>query len=92
MDRIINLDTMLSDDDSVPVRLGTDTRLYGRQTDAFVAAIAQAAHNEAPVGVWARDGWWTVCDVPPDMIAPDPERLGWVLWQVVPPQRVRRES
>ena len=52
-------------------------------------AIAQAQdvanETETPCGVWARDGWYTVCDVAPELIEPDPELSGWRLWAVCDP-------
>ena len=63
---------------------------FGRQctvTERYAIAEAQslADDNGAPVGVWARDGWYTVCEVAPDLIEPDPTLTGWVLWAIVDP-------
>lgn len=53
---------------------------------AIEDAQAHANTNQAPVGVWHRDGWYTVCETPPEMLEPDPETLGWTIHAVVDPE------
>ena len=54
-------------------------------TDAIAAAQETADANGAPVGVWDRDGWYCVCEVPPDEIEPSPESNGWHIFALVDP-------
>lgn len=60
-------------------------QLTASSTDAISEAQAVSDANGAPVGIWLREGWYTVCEVPPEMIEPDPELAGWILWAVVDP-------
>ena len=53
---------------------------------AIQDAQARADANGAPVAVWERDGWHHVCEVPPDMIWPSPEVVGWSVLAVVDPR------
>lgn len=46
-------------------------------------ALERSAENGAPVMVWHRDGWATICDVPPDMLPIDPARYGWQRGEIV---------
>jgi hypothetical protein len=46
-------------------------------------ARAQSLENGAPVAVWHRDGWATICDVPPDVLPIAPARYGWMLGEIV---------
>lgn len=46
-------------------------------------ALERSVENGAPVAVWRRDGWATICDVPPDMLPIDPSRYGWTLGEIV---------
>ena len=55
---------------------------------AIAAAQTFADRNGAPCGVWERDGWFTVCEIAPDEIEPNPELFGWVLWAIVNPTTV----
>lgn len=55
------------------------------KSDAIDEAQERADANGAPVAVWERDGWHHVCEVPPDMISPPPETLGWSVLAVVDP-------
>ena len=70
----------------------TSTTFARTMTTSERNAIDEAAElanaNGAPVGVWQRDLWFTVCAEPPELIEPDPEPLGWQLWAVVDPDEV----
>ena len=55
---------------------------------AITSAQFIADATGSPCGVWMRDGWYTVCDVAPEMIEPDPELAGWRLWAVTDPWAV----
>ncbi len=57
------------------------------QRRAIQEAQAIANRNQCPCGVWDRDGWFTVCDVAPELIEPDPELSGWRLFAVVDPEQ-----
>jgi len=46
-------------------------------------AMFRSRENGAPVAVWHRDGWATICDVPPDALPIDPARYGWELGEIV---------
>lgn len=59
--------------------------LTDSESSAITEAQATSDRNGAPCGVWKRDGWYTVCEVAPEEITPDPELAGWVLWAVVDP-------
>lgn len=59
--------------------------LHGSERRAIDEAAEIADRNECPCGVWKRDGWYTVCEIAPEMIEPDPELAGWQLWAVVDP-------
>ena len=52
---------------------------------AISDAQALSDQNGSLVGIWKRDGWYTVCEVAPELIEPDPELSGWRLWAVVDP-------
>lgn len=56
--------------------------------EAIAEASDIATQNGCPCGVWKRDAWFTVCDLAPEMIEPDPELSGWRLWAVVDPDGV----
>jgi hypothetical protein len=63
---------------------------FGQHLLAFEASALDIAQEQADathdaVGVWERDGWFTVCDISPDLISPDPTSHGWKLWAVVEP-------
>ena len=62
--------------------------LHGVERHAIGDAQGIADRNQCPCGVWARHGWFTVCEVAPEMIEPNPELSGWVLWAVVDPMAV----
>ena len=47
--------------------------------------------RETPVGIWARDGWFTICEIAPELIEPDPELSGWRLWAVADPAWMGRD-
>lgn len=55
--------------------------------ERYAIQIAQetADSNGSPCGVWARDGWYTVSEEPPDDIEPAPEESGWSLDTIVEP-------
>ena len=63
---------------------------FGNELETRDAAIDHAATlsdaNGAPVGVWARDGWFTVCEHDPDSLDPSPEHYGWTLHAVLDPE------
>lgn len=67
----------------------TPTAFAENVTEVYAQAIADAQalanRNGAPVGIWQRDGWLTVCDVAPAMIVPDPHDAGWLLDCVIEP-------
>lgn len=52
---------------------------------AYQRAQILAHENGAPVGIWQRDGWYTVCEVAPDEVEPSPELSGWRLLSIVEP-------
>jgi hypothetical protein len=55
-------------------------------TGIWDLAQAQADANGAPVAVWGRDGWLTICEDPePD---PDPEVFGWRMVALIDPTEV----
>lgn len=60
------------------------TRLLTRDA-AIDEAATLADRNEAPVGVWERDGWYTVCEHAPESITPDPSLSGWEVVAVLDP-------
>lgn len=62
--------------------------LHGMESRAIQEAQEIANRNECPCGVWARDGWYTVCELAPEMIEPDPELFGWRLHAVVDPYEI----
>ena len=70
---------------STVVRTAFGTLLYGKQ-HAYMMAQEMAQAWGGPVGVWTRGGWYTVCDVAPELIEPQPELSGWVLDGVVDPR------
>ena len=59
--------------------------LHASESSAIAEAAKVANVTACPCGVWYRDGWYTVCDVAPEMIEPEPELSGWTLWAVVDP-------
>jgi hypothetical protein len=66
------------------------TSSFGRhctthERHAIAKAQEIADRTGTPCGVWARGGWYTVCDVAPELIEPDPELLGWRLWAIADP-------
>lgn len=63
---------------------------WARETDAIMAAQALADETDCGAGVWHRDGWYVVCDIPPDMIEPSPEAFGWTFYALLGP--TERES
>lgn len=67
----------------VATRFGIE--LHGMESRAIEEAADVATRNQCPCGVWERDGWFTVCEVAPEMIEPDPELAGWRLFAVVDP-------
>lgn len=68
----------LSDMDNA-VTVGIGTKLYGDERTALLMAQGQADINGAPVGVWKRDGWVTVCE------DPEPIENGWQMIALVEP-------
>ncbi len=67
------------------VRTPFADRLFAHEGRAIAQAQDLSNVNGAPVGIWKRSGWFTVCDVAPEMIEPDPELDGWTLHAVVDP-------
>lgn len=65
------------------------SRLFSREIHALDEAQSIASTNGSPCGVWLRDGWYTVCDCPPDMIEPNPELIGWQFVAIVAPKESR---
>ena len=63
-------------------------QLMTSQARAIVAAVEEANTNGAPVGIWSRHGWYTVCEIAPESIVPDPQDFGWQLSAVVDPDDV----
>ena len=63
-------------------QFGSSIMTYYRAMDE---AEALANQNGAPCGIWARDGWYTVCEHAPDSITPDPCASGWALIAVMDP-------
>ncbi len=52
------------------------------------SAQAQADGNGAPVAIWGRDGWLTICEDPePD---PNPEDQGWRMVALIDPTEESR--
>jgi hypothetical protein len=71
--------------DTITNRFGA--HLYAvDSTHVWTIAQEQADANGAPMGIWGRDGWLTICDVPPDEIEPDPTQAGWRLVAVIEPE------
>lgn len=68
-----------------PVNVTFGAKLYSEFNVAAAHAQALSDSNEAPVGIWERDDWYTVCETAPDEIEPDPELSGWSLHAVVDP-------
>ena len=60
--------------------------LFANEPFALLTAQAHADQTDTPCGVWHRDGWYTVCEVAPELLEPDPEWSGWTLWAVRSPQ------
>ena len=60
--------------------------LLSSLTRALDDAQQLSNQNGAPVGVWDRQGWYAVCETPPEDIEPSPESEGWTLHAVVDPQ------
>ena len=52
---------------------------------AMAEAEDLANRNDAPCGIWLRDGWYTVCEHAPDTITPDPCASGWQMIAVMDP-------
>ncbi len=61
--------------------------LHLSESRAIAEASEIATRTQTPCGVWhcPATGWYTVCDIAPELIEPDPERFGWRLWAVVDP-------
>ena len=57
--------------------------LFAASTVAIAIAQDLSDRNGSPVGVWARDGWFSVDERPPEEIEPDPEAAGWRVYAVV---------
>lgn len=53
------------------------TKYYSSERHALAMAQSTADANAAPVAVLARDGWYTVCEEPPDDMDPSPLDNGW---------------
>lgn len=80
---------------TVPITVGPDaSEAYDAPFGAAVHYIEARAVADAqdvanrtgsPVGIWARDRCYTVCDVAPELIEPDPALSGWTLHAVVDP-------
>ena len=70
---------------STVVNTSFATRLHANRLTAVLIAQGIANENESPCGIWTRDGWYTACEVPPEMIEPDPELSGWTLACIVDP-------
>lgn len=69
---------------------------FGRHLLAYEASALDIAQEQADathdaVGVWERDGWYTVSDISPDLISPDPTRAGWKLCAVVDPSSLGKD-
>lgn len=47
---------------------------------------ATANANGAPVAILERDGWYAVCEEPPDDMEPCPFDEGWTDYALVDPQ------
>ena len=62
-----------------------DGRMWANARIAIDEAQDRANVNGAPCVVWDRDGWYTVCDLPPDSIEPDPTLSGWMPYAEVIP-------
>ena len=63
-------------------------KIYSTAFSTFIVwddAQSQADANGAPVGVWERDGWTTICEDAPETIEPNPEDRGWHMIAVVEP-------
>lgn len=54
---------------------------------AMADAVELANANDCPCGVWERDGWFTVSEVAPELIEPDPEQDGWRICAIVDTER-----
>ena len=59
---------------------------YSSERIAICHAQAFSDEIDGPVGIWSRDGWYAMCDIPPDLIDPDPTLSGWALCAIVDPQ------
>ena len=59
--------------------------LFAASNVAIAIAQDLSDRNGSPVGVWTRDGWFSVDERPPDDIEPDPEAAGWRMYAVVDP-------
>jgi hypothetical protein len=69
---------------------GTD--LHADIHAAYAVAQAIADATDCPCGIWGRDGWYTACELAPELIEPNPENAGWSLWAVADPMSIERES
>jgi hypothetical protein len=67
----------------------TQPTFGNRLTPLFRNAAAEAQdladRNGTPVMIWRRDGWYTVCETPPELLDPDPALDGWQEHALVDP-------
>jgi hypothetical protein len=61
-------------------------RLSTNERYALDEAQEIADTSGTPCGVWERGGWFTVCELAPEMIEPDPMLAGWALWSIADPR------
>ena len=52
-------------------------RLTGSESAALTLAQETADANGSPVMVLSRDGWFTICEEPPEEMEPSPYASGW---------------
>lgn len=63
--------------------------LFANPAHAIAEGQDIADRNGAPVMVMARDGWFTVCEEPPDDAECDPYGHDWTDYALVDPKDVR---
>lgn len=62
--------------------------LFANRDHAFALAQGTADSNGAPVMLMQRDGWYTVCEYPPDALEPSPYGQGWEDVALIDPSEV----
>ena len=66
-----------------------DSQLWADCDTAILFGQDMANENGSPVAILMRDGWFAVCEEPPDEMDEDPLSHGWIEWALIDPHEAR---